>query len=90
MINVSHHAYNPCHICGSEDFSWGIATAKGSQVQIVFRYEKTPLESKRGFEGRTIGRVFVEGELIARRCNVCGNLQNFAVIDEKAQKKKRG
>lgn len=89
MTNVSHFAYNPCHICGSEDYVWGMATAKGSQVQIVFRYQKAPLDTKRGFEGRTIGKVFVEGELIARRCNICGNVQNFAVQEDGVKKKKR-
>ncbi len=89
-MNVSHHAYNPCHICAGEDYVWGIAAAKGSQVQIVFKYQKAPLESTRGFEGRAIGRVFVEGELIARRCNICGNVQTFAVLEDGARKKKRG
>lgn len=90
MTEVSHHAYNPCPICTGEDFTWGIETARGSQVQVVFRYTKPPLESKRGFEGRSIGKVFVEGETIARRCNVCGNIQTFAVLEGGSRKKRGG
>lgn len=90
MTDVSHHAYNPCPICSGEDYTWGVAAAKGSQVQVVFKYRKPPLEATRGFEERAIGKTSVEGEMLTRRCNICGNVQYFAVIAPGGRKKKRG
>ena len=88
MTEVSHHAYNPCHVCTGEDFSWGFVTVKGAKVDVVFSYEKSPLDSMRGFAGRTLGTTIVEGELVARRCNLCGNVQMFSIVDAHRKKKR--
>lgn len=61
-------AENPCPMCGSSNFTWGIAQIipiEPSHSHLVFAY------------GEAIGKS--DGEFLeARRCNQCGNVLFFA------------
>ncbi len=63
-------AENPCPMCGSSDFTWGIPLASKSVGEIakVFVYFQYQIDGENA-----------EAPLNARRCNRCGNILLFAI-----------
>lgn len=57
---------NPCPVCNSQNFTWGIPVANQTQptTYLYFRYSIENGED-------------AEAPLIARRCNRCGNVLIF-------------
>ena len=64
-------ADNPCPVCGSENFTWGMPMASPSirEFAKVFIYFKYKVEDEHGIP------------LSARLCNQCGNVM-FFIIDK--------
>ncbi len=59
---------NPCPMCASSDFTWGIAQiipTEHSRLHLVFAYDEAIGQDDGGF-------------IEARRCNQCGNILFFA------------
>ena len=57
---------NPCPVCGSSDFTWGIPVAN-QNVPTTFLYFRYSLENGED----------TEAPVHARRCNQCGNILIF-------------